>query len=85
MLGGSITITAENAEVDGLIDNRLYEVTPGQYVVPSAADSGVGMSADMSRASPSRSSPPSRWTKARRLASRWSMVLGNDPKAISGF
>jgi CheY-like chemotaxis protein len=45
--GGQIIIAAENVEIDETSDTRSYEVTPGQYVVLSVADSGAGMSAEI--------------------------------------
>ncbi len=45
--GGRISIATENVEVDAEADRLSYEVTPGQYVVLSVADSGAGMSAEI--------------------------------------
>jgi signal transduction histidine kinase/ActR/RegA family two-component response regulator len=45
--GGKLTIETSNAHLDDAYARRHVEVSAGQYVLISASDSGVGMSADV--------------------------------------
>jgi two-component system NtrC family sensor kinase len=45
--GGKITIEAGNAFIDEAYCERFEELTPGQYVLISVTDAGVGMPADV--------------------------------------
>ncbi len=45
--GGSITVEAENLEVDANDTFRQFQILPGPYVVIRVSDTGTGMSADV--------------------------------------
>jgi PAS domain S-box-containing protein len=45
--GGKLTIETANAHLDGNYASRYAEIVPGQYVLISVTDTGVGMSKDV--------------------------------------
>jgi PAS domain S-box-containing protein len=45
--GGKITIETANADIDDLYQRKVPDVKPGQYVVVSMTDTGMGMTKDV--------------------------------------
>ncbi len=62
--GGLLRIETESVVVDASYANTHSQATPGQYVVATISDNGVGMTRRFWRASSSRSSRPNRSVRA---------------------
>lgn len=81
--GGTVTLATGEAEVRASDQPGMAGLKAGDYVTLTISDTGIGMCRTCWPRRSIRSSPPSRWGRARASACRWCTATSSSPRATS--